>query len=444
MRILFITRDFAGASLCRRLADEGNDVKAIVTDPSCARILDGVVEKIGNTLPHVDTSVSPVDNADALAWVGHNGLIVFDDSGFGQFQDDLRRNGYAVVGGCAGADLLEHDRPYCQRVLASCGIRALPTEYFPTARDAIRFIEAKRGRWVIKQNGHAEKTFCYAGQLESGEDVLDILRQLEANSANNDTHVVLQRRVDGVEIAVGRYFNGADWIGPSEMNIEHKKFFPDDLGPKTCEMGTLLWYDEYEQSRLFREVLEPLSPHLREIGFHGDIDVNCIVNEKGAWPLELTPRFGYPTTAIQIELHESSWSDFLGAVANGEPFDLKCRKGFGIAILVATPPFPFAIPHSPLSPCGLRIHFHTPPDGEELTHHHFEEALRLSDGTWEICGNTGYTLHITGHGTSVVAARKATRRRLANLVIPRMYYRTDIGAKFANHDQQRLKDLDYL
>jgi phosphoribosylamine--glycine ligase len=393
--------------------------------------------------------VVPPSLATPLTWVTREGLIVFDDSGFGQLQDDLRRDGYVVVGGCAGADRLEHDRPYCQRVLADCGIRALPTDYFPTARDAIRFIEARRGRWVIKQNGHAEKTFCYAGQLESGEDVLDVLRQLEANATDNDSHVVLQQRMDGVEIGVGRYFNGTDWIGPIELNVEHKKFFTGDLGPKTCEMGTLLWYDGDDGNRLFDEVLAPLMPHLRKIGFHGDMDVNCIINEHGAWPLELTPRFGYPANAIQIELHQSPWAGFLHAIATGQSYDLKWRSGYGLAVLAATPPFPYqteAAPatRSPLSPCGLRIRFHAPPDAGELSHYHFEEALRLPDGTWEICGDTGYALHVTGHGLTVADAREATHQRLANLVIPRMYYRSDIGAKFASESQQQLQEWGWL
>ena len=247
-----------------------------------------------------------------------------------------------------------------------------------------------------------------------------------------------------VKQKIKQTFNGNDWIGPIELSIEHKKLFSGGIGPNTSEMGNLLWYESGESNRLFHEVLLPLAPHLREIGFHGDMDVNCIIDEQGAWPLELTPRFGYPATAIQIELHESPWADLLRAVAIGQPYDLKWRSGFGIAVLAATPPFPFAITNSPISLCGLRIHFHKPPDVEEFTHYHFEEASRLSDGTWEICGNTGYTLHVTGHGSTVTAAREATYHRLANLVIPRMYYRTDIGAKFANHDQQQLKDWGYL
>lgn len=57
MNILFISRDFSGASLCVRLQREGNTVRAFVADPLCQQILDGFVEK-----------VSSLD--DGIAWVG--------------------------------------------------------------------------------------------------------------------------------------------------------------------------------------------------------------------------------------------------------------------------------------------------------------------------------------------------------------------------------------
>jgi phosphoribosylamine--glycine ligase len=53
-------------------------------------------------------------------------------------------------------------------------------------------------------------------------------------------------------------------------------------------MGNLLWYEK-GTNRLFDEVLNPLKAHRREIGFHGDMDVNCIINADGVCPLELTP-----------------------------------------------------------------------------------------------------------------------------------------------------------
>ncbi|MFA6174350.1 MAG: hypothetical protein WC334_02780 [Kiritimatiellales bacterium] len=436
MRILFITGDFSGASLCRRLADEGNDVRALVDDSEFLSILDGVVEKV------------PFDAAGDLSahlgWLGQDGLIVVDDSGFGQLQDDLRAAGYAVVGGCAGADRLEEDRLFSQEVLKRCGIRTLPIHHFQSVPEAIDFLEARRGRWVLKHNGYPDKAVCYAGQLDSAEDLLDLLRR-SISEGYSSSHVVLQRYIDGVEMSVARYFNGTDWIGLAELNVEHKKLFPGDLGPNTYEMGNLLWY-ENSPGRLFNEVLNPLKAHLQKIGFHGDMDVNCIINADGAWPLELTPRFGYPATELQIELHESRWTDFLLAVAKGQDFDLAVSPGYAVAVLVAAPPFPCKPSKGTpwLSLSGLRIHFREPVSQDELAHYHFEEACRLLDATWEICHDSGYVLHVTGHGLTVEAAREAANRRAANVVIPRAFYRTDIGERFVHESYQQLKHWGYV
>ena len=40
-------------------------------------------------------------------------------------------------------------------------------------------------------------------------------------------------------MAVGAFFNGNDFIYPINVNFEHKKLFPGDIGPFTGEMGTL-------------------------------------------------------------------------------------------------------------------------------------------------------------------------------------------------------------
>jgi hypothetical protein len=81
MRILFVTDDFSGASLCARLAQEGNDVRAHVGNPDHVQTLDGWI----NRVPTLDAG---------LDWVGKDGLIVCDDNGFGPLQDRLRTDGW--------------------------------------------------------------------------------------------------------------------------------------------------------------------------------------------------------------------------------------------------------------------------------------------------------------------------------------------------------------
>lgn len=437
MKILFISRDFSGASLCLRLHREGNEVRAFVADPLYGQILDGLVEKVASL-------------DDGIAWVGRDGLIVVDDVGYGELQDRLRADGYAVIGGSAGGDLLENDRLLCQRVLEEHGVKTVPIHYFGHRDDAIRFVRHNPGRWVLKQNGQPDKAFCYVGKLPDGSDVLDLLEYYGRKTPHDTSHFILQQHIEGVEIGVGRYFNGRDWLGPVELNIEHKHLFPGGLGPKTYEMGTLMWYDPDEGNRLFRDVLAPLAPYLRSIDFRGDFEINCIVNKQGAFPLEATSRFGYPADQLQTEFHCSPWGEFLGAVARGEDYRLEWRTGYGIVVLIALPPFPFyqCVERERPLPQGLQIHFREDPDEGELRHYHPEEATVLQDGqgreTWRTCSDTGYIMHVSGMGATVEEARDDAYRRIGNIVIPKMFYRSDIGVRFLEWDRALLERWKYL
>ena len=436
MRILFVTNDFSGASLCARLAKEGNDVRAHVGNPTYAQTLDGWVEKIATLEAGLD-------------WVGKSGLLVCDDNGFGPFQDRLRTEGFSVVGGSAGGDRLEDDREHAQKVFAAHGLKSIPTFSFDSAAKAAELVERTGGEWVVKHNGHADKTSCYVGRLPDGRDVIDLLRNAGRHDAGKPSRYALQKRIHGVEIGVARYFNGTDWVGPIEINIEHKKLFPGDLGPKTAEMGTLLWYTADENNRLFREVLAPLKPYLQRIGFRGDFDINCMVNEEGAWPMEATTRFGYPAVHAQMALHETPWGEFLKAVADGKSCDLRWRSGFAVVVLVAVPPFPFCPKNCDcaLDPRGLAIHFHQPPGPDDWPHIHFE-GVSQGNGTGTECyrlvDHTGYVMHITGRGSTVEAARSAAYKRIENIVIPRMYYRADIGEQFQSQDSNALTQWNWL
>lgn len=436
MKILFISNDFSGASLCLRLLHEGNEIRAFVEDPLYRQVLDGLIEK--TTLE------------EGLLWIGREDLIVVDDIGFGALQDRLRGEGFAVVGGSGGGDLLENDRTYCQQIFKEYGVKTVPIHHFDSRSDAIGFVRRNPGRWVLKQNGQSDKTFCYVGKLPDGSDVIDLLEYYGRKIPCELNHFILQQHIDGVEIGVGRYFNGHDWVGPVEINVEHKNFFPGDLGPKTCEMGTLLWYDPDDQNRLFQEVLAPLVPYLRQINFRGDFDINCIVNEQGAFPLEATTRFGYPAVQLQSALHRSSWTSFLYALARGESFNLEWQEGFGVVVLIALPPFPFyqCVARERPLPLGLRVHFRTEPDAEDLRNIHWEDVTVQRDeqgrDAFYTCSDIGYLMHVSGMGATVEEARDDVYRRAENIVIPKMFYRSDIGMRFLEQDRGLLEEWGYL
>lgn len=437
MKILFISSaNMMATHIAYKMVQEGHDVKLFIDDEDRK-------ESFNNLVPKTN------DWRSELAWLGKesDSLIVFDDIGYGIEQDELRSQGYSVFGGSALADKLESDRQYAHDIFTKYGITTVLTKDFDNIDKAISFVEENKGFWVVKQNGHSSKGLNYVGNFEDGADVISILKNYKENLDGKIKTITLQQKINGVEIGVARYFNGEDWVGPIEVNIEHKKFFPDNLGPMTSEMGTVAWYDDNEDNKLFKETLAKLKPHLKEIKFKGDIDINCIVNENGAYPLEATPRFGSPAIYLHSEIQTSPWGEFLKAIADGKQYKVEWKKGLGMVLVLAVPPFPYAYKIEGNSPKGVDIYFNTSITKEDFKHIYFEGVAvkNLEDKKqYYISDHQGYVLYITSIADNIDRNREQISDIVKKIYIPKVLYRNDIGIDFKNNTQARLKELGYI
>jgi len=360
-------------------------------------------------------------------------------------QDELRKKGFAVVGGSEAADTLELNRSYGQAIFKKYGLKTVPLKDFKNPKSALAFARQWPGTWVIKQNNNVNKDLTYIGQNADGSDFLEVLTSYAQHPEFSKRVVSLHKRIEGIEVGVGRFFNGTDWVGPIELNVEHTRLFPGNVGPTTNELGTLAWYTNDENHRLYKETLAKLKPFLQKIHFKGDMALNCIVNENGAYILEATPRLGSPIIHLQTALQISPWGEFLNALARGTAYDLKWRKGYGIVVFIAVPPFPFS-PNT-IKNHSQGLHFSlanlTP---EEKSHVHFEGlALDKSNNERYIITDTyGYLLYVTGIGATIKEAQHKAYSIAEKLVIPNMFYRNDIGVKFDAIDYKKLIEWGYL
>lgn len=437
MKILFISSDNMMAThIAYKLKTEGHDIKLFIDSKERFSNFNNIIKKTSSWRKE-------------LKWLGkNNSLIIFDDVGYGKIQDNLRKQGYSVFGGNELSDRLELDREYANLLFTKVGMKTACLKNFNSINSAIKFVNKNKGAWVIKQNADAPKCLNYVGQSEDGADVVSVLKNYNEIYGDKIGIITLQKKIVGVEIGVGRYFNGNDWVGPIEINLEHKKFFPGDIGPTTSEMGTLAWYDDNENNKIFKETLSKLKNHLKKINFKGDIDIGCIVNADGVFPLEVTPRFGSPIIYLHDEFHISPWGDFLKAISDGKSFELKWNRGYGIVVLLAVPPFPYSYKIKDNSSKGINIFFDKSIDLNTLKHIYFEGvSLKYQkDGKKQyfISDNQGYVFYITSVAKTIEEARLNTLNIIKNIYIPKMFYRHDIGVRFIESDKKKLLEWGYL
>ena len=422
-KFLFVSYDGFIGDIAWILTKEGHQVKYFIESMDNRDIADGFVEK----------------SEDWQADVEWADVIVFDDVlGQGQEAKRLRDNGKHVIGGTPYTDMLEDDRSFGQEVLKKLGINIIPYKTFSSFEDAIRYVEQNPGRYVIKPSGEAQnlKGLLFVGEEDDGKDVVQVLDDYRQAWAHRIPAFQLQKRAVGVEIAVGAFFNGKEFMSPINVNFEHKKLFPGNLGPSTGEMGTAMFWSE--PNRLFNQTLRKLEGKLAEERYVGYIDLNCIVNANGIYPLEFTARFGYPTIFIQQEGITMPMGEFFYGMATGALKNFKTRSGFQVGLRIVVPPFPFNDPETfKVKSKDSVIHFKKPTDGVHI------EDVKLLNGEWVVTGTSGVVLVVVGTGYTMKQAQQQVYTRIKGIIIPHMYYRTDIGDRWFE-DADRLHNWGYL
>lgn len=427
MKFLFISLESLSGDLAWQLTKEGHEVKVYIKAKTDEDVYRGFIERVEAWEPYQDL----VD------------VIVFDDVEFGSIADRLRKKGKRVIGGSIYTDRLEIDREFGQSELKKYGVNTLPSWHFSNYDDAIEFIKQNPDRYVFKPSGNTPsggKGLLFLGQEEDGRDLLELLEQNKLVFQKRAPTFLLQKFVSGVEIAVGAFFNGKNFIYPINVNFEHKRVFPGDIGPFSGDMGALMYWSA--PNMLFRSTLEKMLPALRESGYVGYIDINCIVNGRGIYPLEWTSRIGYPTIHTQLEGILMPLGEWLPRLTQEEQFELKTRRGFQIGVRILVPSYFSKDPRSESVQMyhDLAVAFKRR-DPDILEGIHIED-VKKENGTWRIAGSSGCVLVVTGSGTTVEEARRIAYSRIQNIMIPNMFYRTDIGLKWAS-DSDKLQTWGY-
>ncbi|WP_224491383.1 phosphoribosylamine--glycine ligase [Robertkochia flava] len=414
---LFVSRYGESLDLAYAVQNEGHKVKMYIEESGCREIGLGFVKRTTNWQKHTD-------------WAD---MVVFDYTGYGEESEALKSSGKLVFGGSSYTDNLELDRNFGQEELKRHGIRILPSREFNTFEEAIQFIRKHPDCYVVKPSGETQelKQLLFVGQDDEGADVIRILQAYERSWGNDFGTFQLQKKVKGVEISVSGFFNGKDFIRPLNITFEHKKLFPRELGVSTGEMGSSMFWTK--DSPIFDATLSKFTPTLRAQGFIGHIDLNCIVNGNGIYPLEFTSRFGFPQVFIQRAGINEEFGQLLLKVARGENFTINVKKGFQVGAFIVVPPFPYEDKKTfrLFSKDAVVVFKKDKKEGVHPMH------VKRINNEWLITGDTGIAVLVTGTGLTMKDAQRMMQNRISNVIVNNGYYRTDIGDRW-QEDSDRL------
>ena len=228
-----------------------------------------------------------------------------------------------------------------------------------------------------------------------------------------------------MEVAVGAFFNGKEFIYPINVNFEHKKLFPGNIGPSTGEMGTAMFWSG--PNRLFNaDAEEDGSRSSPQEGYVGYIDLNCIVNGNGIYPLEFTARFGYPTISIQQEGMITPIGQFLYDLATGVDPEAQGQERL---------PDRRAHRRAALSVRRRRhVLLCLQERGDPVQEGHPRGSAHRGRQAGErpvVRGrHLGRRAVVCGLGQTMRQAQAQAYSRIRNIMIPDMYYRDDIGERW--------------
>ncbi|MEB8345065.1 phosphoribosylamine--glycine ligase [Flavobacteriaceae bacterium KMM 6898] len=416
-KFLFISRWGESLDIAYTISLEGHTVKMFIEDKPSREIGYGFVQKVKDWQKHID-------------WAD---ILIFDYTGYGKVCSELRSAGKLVIGGTEYTDKLELDRNFGQDELKRHKIKVLPFKEFFSFQDAIDYVKSHPNAYVIKPMGETSeyKQLLFVGSDDEGLDVIRVLKAYEKSWGDDFGNFQLQKKVKGVEVSASAFFNGKEFLEPINITFEHKKLFPKELGVSTGEMGSSMFWTK--DSPIFEATLRKFEATLAKHKVVGHIDINCIVNGNGIYPLEFTSRFGYPQIFIQRAGIIEPLGQMFYKIASGQKFKIQVKKGFQVGAFLVVPPFPYEDKKTfELFSKDSVIVFKK--DNKEGVH---PMHLKNINEEWLITGNTGIALLVTGTAITMRDAQKMMQNRISNIIINNVYYRTDIGDRW-------LEDSDKL
>ena len=410
MKFLFLSKEGDALGIAHKVKQEGHSVKMHIEDAKYRMAGKGLIDLVTAYRPQIP-------------WAD---VIVCDMVGFGDKEKVLRKGNKPVLSCSQVMDMAELDRSKGIDLLVKAGIDIPFTRTYDNPADALELIGIWEDGFVIKPHGNQDT----ASTL-----LLRHKEQLGWALSLYKGPITVQALVTGVEVSTEGWYNGRGFMTPFNHTFEEKTLLPTG-GANTGCMGNVV-INAGTGNKLVEHTVARLDPFLKQVGYRGPIDVNCIVTSDRAYALELTCRLGYDAIEALSEGLREPLSDVLFETAIGVKKTIELGQDKMIAVRLSKAPYPNTEPSK--EDIGMPI---LGINEENLKHIYMTDVYKEGND-YKYAASDGVLIKATAHGKSVDDARNRVYRTINSISYPNKQYRDDIGMR-VNKDMEQLKTWGWL
>ena len=331
--------------------------------------------------------------------------------------DAVRGAGLACFGPSAAAARLEGSKAFAKSVMSAAGVPTARSRYCETLAEVAAALEHFGAPHVGKDDGLA------AGK---GVVVTDD-RAAALAHAGGCLPVLVEEFLDGPEVSLFAITDGMTAL-PLQPAQDFKRVGDGDTGPNTGGMGAytpLPWAPPGLVDEIMESVVGPTIAELGRQGspFVGLLYAGLALTSQGLRVVEFNVRFGDPETQAVLAALDSPLGQVLHAAAIGDlehVGELAWKPGATVAVVLAAAGYPGA-PQLGGVIGGLRLNGSD--DNVQIVH-----AGTALNTAGELVAAGGRVLAVVAQAPTLAAARADAYAGVADLDVPGLFCRSDIGA----------------
>lgn len=335
--------------------------------------------------------------------------------------DYFTEHGLKAFGPTKAAALIEGSKSFAKELMAKYDIPTAAYGTFTDAEEAKAFIRENGAPIVVKADGLAAgKGVIVAMTLDEALDAVDDMIGNQ-KFGESSSRVVIEEFLDGEEFSYMSFVHDGQ-IYPMVVAQDHKRAYDGDKGPNTGGMGAYSPVPQISDSivqEAYDKVVVPTVEAMAAEGtpFTGILYAGLILTEDGPKVIEFNARFGDPETQVVLPRMASDFGEFMAALMDSKPFDLKWHDEAMLGVVVAADGYPgdvvkgTALPDlNILSAQGLDV---------------FHAGTKLNGAGF--AGNGGRVILVAAKADSLKEAQSQVYKGLSQLEWNGFFYRQDIG-----------------